>query len=124
MKTHKLIASLVTALCILGCSKHGGAAGKGLVPATAAEVAANPEFKLEYTTKRGVKCYVKPITPEIAHGIDPKSRDHHFLDEHAQPFLLVPVYEDKIADTASEEPGLSREQVAELATWSQTRTSP
>jgi len=124
MKTPTLIVSLSTALCILGCSKEGGSFGKakGIVPPTAAEIAAIPEFKLEHTTKSGVKCYVRQITPEVARSITENSPDHRFLEDHKQPYLLVIVYNDKIIDLTSDDIGLSTEQGLEVAAWSMAKT--
>jgi hypothetical protein len=97
MKKLTLIASLITSLCLLGCSNDGGKAA-GLVPRTAAKLAASPEFKLEDTTPTGVKCYVREITRETAKTIAPDSRDSHFLEKHKQPYLLVFVCNNRIVD--------------------------
>jgi hypothetical protein len=123
MKIPTLIVSLVTALCIVGCSKEGSSGkAKGIVPATAAEVAAIPEFKLEHTTKSGVKCYVRQITPEVARTITEKSPDYDYLEDREQPYLLVIVYNDKIIDLAAENSGLTTEQGLEVAAWSMKKT--
>jgi hypothetical protein len=124
MKTPTLFVTLITALCFLGCSKEGGSTGKakGIVPATAAEIAALPEFKLEHTTKSGVKCYVRQITPEVARTITEESPDHRFLEDREPPYLLVIVYNDKIIDLTADDPGLTTEQGFEVAAWSIKKT--
>src|SRR5262245_28008517 len=97
MRNPILIAPLVISLCWLGCSKKAGEAG-GLVPGTAADLAASPDFTLEHTTPNGVQCYVREITREIAKEIPANSRDRHFLEQHKEPFLAVFVCNDRIVD--------------------------
>jgi len=118
MKIPSLAASLLVAVCLIGCSKSGGKA-KGMVPATAAELAAIPEFKLEHTTKSGVKCYVREISAEVAKTITERSPDHPFLsDENPdKPYLLVVVNNGKICDLTAEDSGLTMEQGLEVSAW-------
>src|SRR6185436_6005119 len=106
MKKLTVIASLVTSLSLFGCSNDGGK-GPGLVPRTAAKLAASPEFKLEHTTPSGVKCYVREITRETAATIAPDSRDSHFLEKHKQPYLQVFVCNDRIVDLRAMKEGES-----------------
>jgi hypothetical protein len=97
MKKLTLIASLIASLSLLGCSNDDHKAA-GLVPRTAAKLAASPDFKLEHTTPTGVKCYVREITRETANSITPDGRDSHFLERHKQPYLLVFVCHNRIVD--------------------------
>lgn len=102
MKTPLFIFSLIATLCVIGCSKEGGTSGKSkaLVPATGAQVMASPDYKLEHTTKSGIKCYVRPLSPEVARTITANNRDHQFLqgDEKTFFYLLVPLRDGKIMD--------------------------
>jgi hypothetical protein len=109
MKIGITTASLAVALCFIGCSKDGASTGEAasstkarrLVPATAAEVMASPDYKLEHTTKSGLKLYVRPLTPEIAKSIPEDSPDQEFLqgDETSPYYFLVLVKNDKIIDS-------------------------
>jgi hypothetical protein len=117
MKKPTLIASLVISLCLFGCSKGGKA---GLVPGTAADLAASPEFKLEHTTPSGVKCYIREITREVAATIAADSRDGHFLEKHKQPYLQVFVCNDKIVDVRALKEGnraLNTQQATDVFAW-------
>jgi len=115
MKKPTLIASLLISLCLFGCSKGGKT---GLVPSTAADLAASPEFKLEHTTPSGVKCYVREITREIAATIAADSRDSHFLEKHTQPYLLVFVCNDRIVDQRENDIGKGMINAQQAATCS------
>jgi len=102
MKNRTIIVSLIAALCLLGCSKEGGSSSKSkrLVSATAAEVMASSDYKLEHTTESGIKCYVRPLTPEIAKTVKDDSPDHEFLngDEESPYYFLVLIRNGKIID--------------------------
>jgi hypothetical protein len=109
-----------------GCSKEGGSSGKakGLVPDTAAELTASPEFKLEHTTESGVKCYVRELTPEVAGAIASDSRDHHFFEERKHPYLVVFVFNEKIVDMKevnAENPVFTSQQSSEVFAWASQR---
>ena len=127
MKIRIVIVSLVTALCMVGCSKESGSkesssSGKarGLVPTTAAEIAASPEFKLEGTTKSGIKCYVREISPEVARAIPKGSPDRPFLGGDLaageQPYLLAFAYNGKVF-AATEDTNLTAGQIGEMLAW-------
>jgi hypothetical protein len=119
MKKLTLIASLIMSLCIFSCSNAGGNAA-GLVPRSAAKLAASPDFKLEHTTPSGVKCYVREITRETANTIAPDSRDSHFLEKHKQPYLQVFVCNDRIVDLRSIKEGewpLNTQQANDVFAW-------
>lgn len=102
MKIRAIIISLLAMLCVVSCSRQGGLAGKskGLVPATAAEIAASPDFKLDHTTKSGLKIYVRELTPEIAKTISVDSPDFRFLqgDREHVCFLLVLIRGGRVVD--------------------------
>ena len=97
--------------CFVGCSEEDSASSsssskssgksKRLVPTTAAEVMASTDYKLEHTTKSGIKCYVRPLTPEIAKSISEDSPDHEFLngDDDGPFYFLVLIRNGKIIDT-------------------------
>ena len=109
MSIRAIILSLITALCFAGCSKEGSSSSKAkrLVPATAAEVTASPDFKLEYTTKTGVKLYVRELTPEIAtNSIGVNTPDFEFLNSYDQGlcYLLVPIRDGKIIRDKDRDP--------------------
>jgi hypothetical protein len=127
MKIPTLIVSLVTALCIVGCSKEGGSSGKakGLVPATVAELTASPDFKLEHTTESGIKCYVRELTPEVASTIAEDSRDDHFLERRKRPYLFVVVLDGKMVDfteISAENPVFNTQQSGEVFAWGASRS--
>jgi len=110
MKLTIVIGSLVTALCLIGCSEEGGSSGtaKRLVPTKAAEVTGSPDYKFERTTKSGIQCYVRPLTPEVVATIPADSPDRGFLMAGATPYFLVPIRDDKIV-------ALNKEESAEMA---------
>ena len=110
MNATSLISSLVIALCFIGCSEEGDSSGnaKRLVPTKAAEVTTSPDYKFERTTKSGIKCYVRPLTPEVVATIPVNSPDRGFLMAGATPYFLVPIRDDKIVE-------LSKEENAEIA---------
>lgn len=120
MKTHAIIVSFIVMLCFIGCSKEGGGSSaktKRLVPATAAEVMASPDYKLEHTTKTGIKLYVRELTPEIAKTIGFDSPDHEFLqgDDQSPYYFLVMIRDGKIIDTEAAGAGaLKAEETGEL----------
>jgi hypothetical protein len=122
MKMQTTIASFAIILCLVGCSREGGSSGsstkaRGLVPATAAEVIASPDYKLEHTTKSGLKLYVRPLTPEIARTISEESPDQEFLqgDEDSPYYFLVPIKGDKIINSEeASEGGMTPADAGEL----------
>jgi hypothetical protein len=122
MKTPLLIVSVMTVLCLLGCSKEGGKS-QGLVPATGAKVMASSDYKLEHTTKSGIKCYVRALTPEVGRSITPDNRDHQFLqgDEKTFFYLLVPIRDGKIMDGEAAEVNLA--DSAEIMSFTLTKDS-
>lgn len=110
MKIQTTIASLAIALCFFGCSRQGDSSSsstkaKRLVPATAAEIIASSDYKLEHTTKSGLKLYVRPLTPEIARTIPEDSPDHEFLqgDEDSPYYFLVLIKNGKIVEDSADE---------------------
>jgi hypothetical protein len=119
MNIRIIIVSLIAALCFIGCSKEGSSStrSKRLVPATAAEVMASPDYKLEHTTKAGIKLYVRELTPEIAKTITYESPDHEFLngDEQSPYYFLVMIRDGKIIDTEAATAGaLKIEETGEI----------
>ncbi|TAK96063.1 MAG: hypothetical protein EPO07_14865 [Verrucomicrobia bacterium] len=116
-------SSILVMLLLVGCSKKSDSSANlaRLVPASAVELTKNPEFKLEHTTKSGVRCYVRALTPEQAKVIPEKSSDHNFLTEGEKPYLLVPVFQDKIIDLTADETGLTTEQGLEVAAWAMAK---
>jgi hypothetical protein len=107
LKTRPTIALLITALFLLGCSKESGptkASAKGIVPATGEEIVASPDFKLEHTTKSGIKCYTRAVSPEVFRSIQSGTPDRKYLTGSEQAgFLLVPIRDGTIADLSTEE---------------------
>lgn len=119
MNIRTIIVSLIATLCLIGCSKEGASSAKSkrIVPATAAEVMASPEYKLEYTTKAGIKLYVRELTPEIAKTITTESPDHEFLqgDNQSPYYFLVMIRDGKIIDAEAAGAGaLKTEETGEL----------
>jgi hypothetical protein len=100
MKTTAIITIIATALCLCGCSKETASSKgdvPGIVPATAAEVIASPQFKLEHTTRSGVKCYTRVVTSEEYRAISEKSADRNYLNGREPfAFFLVPIRDGKI----------------------------
>lgn len=106
MKMPTLIVFMIIGLSFLGCSKEAErpkSSAKRLVPATAAEVMASADYKLEHTTKSGISCYVRPLTSEVADSISVDSPDHAFLSYGAKSCLLVPIRDGKIIPELSTE---------------------
>jgi hypothetical protein len=112
MKATTLIGSLFTALCLMSCSSGDDASvkAKRLVPTDAAEIASSPDYKFERTTKSGIKCYVRPLTPEVVASIPGDSPDREFLTTGKNPYFMVPIREDKILK-------LNKEESAEVAAF-------
>ncbi len=112
MKIISLLGSLFTALCLIGCSGEGDSSSnaKGLVPTKAAEITGSPDYKFERTTKSGIQCYVRPLTPEVVGSIPADSPDREFLMTGAKPYFLVPIRDNKIVK-------LSKEESAEVAAF-------
>lgn len=108
MRTQTLIVSLAALLSLLGCSKQAKLPRQ--VPATVAELEASPDFKLEHTTKSGIKCYVRYLTPEVADAIDEDNPDFPFLlfsgGEVEKPFLVAVVYKDRVVACDAKDSGL------------------
>jgi hypothetical protein len=127
MNIRTLIVFLVATLCLVGCSKEGGGAfpkTKRLVPATAAEVMASPDYKLELTTKAGIKLYVRELKPEIAKTITSDSPDHEFLngDDQSPYYFLVMIRNGKIIDAEASAAGaLKLEETGEIMGFTMKR---
>jgi hypothetical protein len=126
MNIRTIIVSLIATLCIIGCSKEGGSSSKSkrLVPATAAEVMASPDYKLELTTKAGIKLYVRELTPEIAKTVTGSSDDYEFLngDDQSGHYFLVLVRDGKIIDTEAAGAGaLKAEETGEITGFTMKR---
>ena len=107
-----IILSLIATLGLVGCSKESSSSSKArrLVPATAAEIIASPDYKLEYTTRSGLKIYVRELTPEIAtNTIGVNSPDFEFLNSYDRGlcYLLVPIREGKIIREQDQDPDTS-----------------
>jgi hypothetical protein len=102
MKKTTVIASLIVMLCFIGCSPEGSSSGNSahLVPPTAAKVMASPDYKLEHTTESGIKCYVRPLAPELARTISVDNPYFEFLkgDDTSPYYLLVLVRNGKLLD--------------------------
>src|SRR5262249_39476712 len=115
MKNLTALASLITSLFLLACSRESA----GLVPRAAAKLEAS-EFRLEHTTPSGVKCYVREITRETANTISADSRDGHFLEKHKQPYLQVFVCNARIVDLRAIKEGeypLNTQQANDVFAW-------
>jgi hypothetical protein len=125
MNIRTIIVSLIAALCLIGCSKEGGSSTKTkrLVPATAAEVMASPDYKLEHTTKSGLKLYVRELTPEIAKPITVDSPDYEFLqgDEQSPYYFLVLIRDGKIIDTDAADDNLKPADAGEIMGFTMKR---
>lgn len=96
-----IIVSLIVMFCFIGCTPDDSSINSMLlVPTTAAKVVASPNYKLEHTTESGIKCYVRPLTPEFARAISMDSPDFEFLkgDDINPYYLLVLIRNGKILD--------------------------
>lgn len=119
MKLRTIVLVLTAALSFASCSKENTSSPKvkRLVPTTAAEIEASPDFKLEHTTKAGIKLYVQELTPEVAKTVGFESPDHEFLqgDEQSPYYFLVMIRDGKIIDSeAAGEGALRPEETGEL----------
>ena len=103
MKIPTILVALVATCCFIGCSNEDSSPGNSmlLVPPTAAKVIAATGYTLEHTTESGIKCYVRPLTPEIARTITVDNPDFEFLhgDDVSPYYLLVLIRNGKIIDT-------------------------
>ena len=104
MRSALVTVSLVAALFAMSCSKDDSSTtapkrvGRSYVPATAAEIANSPSFKLEHTTPGGIQYYVCPLSTEIARSISVDSPDYRFLTPGDSPCFLVPVRDGRMVD--------------------------
>jgi hypothetical protein len=126
MNMRTIIVSLIATLCLIGCSKEGSSSSKTkrLVPTTATEVMASPDYKLEHTTKAGIKLYVRELTPELAKTITFNSPDHEFLngDDQSPYYFLVMIRDGKIIDTEAAGAGaLKPEETGEIMGFTMRR---
>jgi hypothetical protein len=126
MNMRTIIVSLIATLCLIGCSKEGSSSSKTkrLVPTTATEVMASPDYKLEHTTKAGIKLYVRELTPELAKTITFNSPDHEFLngDDQSPYYFLVMIRDGKIIDTEAASAGaLKPEETGEIMGFTMKR---
>src|SRR5688572_27365544 len=100
MPARTVIVLLLAMLCLVGCSKKTASASnpQRLVPRTAAEVIAAPDYRLEHTTKSGMQFYVRDLTPQIAQSISANSPDQEFLNGNEQSpyYFLVMIRDGKI----------------------------
>jgi hypothetical protein len=109
MHFKKILSAVLLSItfCFLGCSKAKRSPethyGRSLVPTTAQEVVAAPDYKLEYTTKGGIQCFVHPVTPELAKSLTVDSPEFRFLVEGNSPFFLIPIRDGKIINLPPEE---------------------
>ena len=98
---------------------------KRLVPTTAAEIAASPEFKLDYTFESGIRCYSREISPAVARSIPKGSPDRAFLagdlSTGEQPYLMAFAYKGKVFALSTENPDLTEKQTWEPIAWSMTK---
>ena len=75
-----------------------------IVPATAAEIIASRDFKVEYTTKSGVKCYTRAVSPEMYRSIPADSKDREYLaGDEKSAFFTVPIRDGRIAELNTDE---------------------
>lgn len=103
MKKTLVVGSLVTAFCLAGCSGDSHEEVKRLVPTSASEVTASPDYKFERTTKSGIKVYVRQLSPEMVNAIPPNSPDRAFLSKGDKPYFVVPIRDDKIVAPTKDE---------------------
>jgi len=109
MRITIVVGTLVAALCFVGCSGEGEApAVQRLVPTKASEVSSSPDYKFERTTKSGIQCYIRHLSPEIVASIPANSPDREFLTTGKEPCFLVPIKNNKIVK-------LDKEESAEVA---------
>ena len=127
MKIRTGIISFVAILCLIGCSKEGGSSStkaQRLVPTTAAEVMASPDYKLEHTTKAGIKLYVRELKLGIANTITLDSPDHEFLNggDQCPYYFVVMIRDGKIIDTEAATAGaLKAEESGEIMGFTMER---
>lgn len=91
-----------------------------LVPPNAAKVLKSPSYHLEHTTPGGIKCYVRPLIPDIARAIPMDSPDFEYLkgDDINPYYLLVLIRNNKIIDKEAAEAGaLSESDQAEIESF-------
>ena len=108
MKTPVVVATLVVLLSLIGCSKEDSSSSKKavkqprLVPSTVAELEASPDFKLDYTTQRGTKIYIRFIDPKVDESIAEDSPDRAFRDGLAsKPYLVAVAYRESVVSEES-----------------------
>lgn len=103
--------TVIIALCLVGCSSEGDLSeAKRLVPTKASEVTGSPDYKFERTTKSGIQCYIRHLSPEVVASIPAESPDREYLTTGKEPCFVVPIRNDKIVK-------LSKEESAEIAAF-------
>jgi hypothetical protein len=111
MKTYAIILTAVTVLCLGGCSKQSGSSSskQRYVPESGQVIMSSPEWKLDLTTKTGLKCYVKTVPEEVRKIIatDFDHPDHEYLQEPSEPsqpaYFLVMIRNGSIIDELAPE---------------------
>jgi hypothetical protein len=126
MLARTIAVLLLATLCLVGCSKKTNLDSKPqrLVPPTAAEVMASPDFKLEHTTPGGLQFYVRDLTPQVAQSISANSPDQEFLNGNEQSpyYFLVMIRGGKIMDTkAAAGGGMRLEDTGEIMNFTAKR---
>jgi hypothetical protein len=108
MKIPIVVAALVVLLSFMGCSKQAASSSATpvqpprLVPATVAELEASPDFKVDYTTKRGTKIYIRYLDPKVDKAIATNSPDFVFRDGYeSKPYLIAVAYRGSVESTDS-----------------------
>ena len=98
--TNIVIAASI--LCLAACSKQSGSsegasAKQRYVPDSAQAIMSSAEWKLDFTTKAGIRCYVKTVTDDVRKRLanDFEHADHGYLQQPSEPsqpaYLLVPI---------------------------------
>jgi len=127
MKIPSIIVLLVALSCLVGCSDNSSNNSMLLVPPNAAKVLKSPSYRLEHTTASGIKCYVRPLVPEIARTISVDNPDFEYLrgDDINPYYLLVLIRNNKIIDKEAAEGGaLTDTDQAELESFLKTYVPP
>ena len=113
MRIYVVILSIVTILCLAGCSKQSDSAGKQrYVPESAQAITSSPEWKQDFTTKAGIQCYVRTVPADVRSQLskDFENPDHEYMQEpsvESEPaYFLVMIRNGSIVkDLQPEESG-------------------
>lgn len=107
IKAFILLLCYLLSYTMIGCSQESATKGstkERYVPRSAQEITSSSKWKLDYTTKAGIKCYVQTVSREVQAKLanDFDHPDYEYLQEPSdaeQPaYFLVMIRGGEIVD--------------------------